>query len=128
MPASSIVLTKPAPSGGVEKIKYIPFSFNGVLPDTSTVAQLIIPDPDLVLQTSGHIAKSIIAPAGDDAVIDITKNGAVIGDITFADGSSTGTITVTTAVSFVAGDILSLSTNAINGMESPVISLKLEKT
>ncbi len=59
------------------------------------------------------------APTGGDDVYTIRKNGSSVGTITFADGSTTATISFTTATSWAVGDRIDIVAAAtLNGSEN----------
>lgn len=60
---------------------------------------------------SGSVARCD-AGAAQNATCEITKNGAVIGTLTFPSGSNYGSFNVSVATSFAAGDILSVKAPA----------------
>lgn len=70
---------------------------------------LFVSDVAWSLGTSGPgVAKSSVA-ATASTVLALTKNGVQIGTVTFGAGSATGTVAVSTAQTFVAGDTLGIN-------------------
>lgn len=64
-----------------------------------------------------------------DFILDIQKNGTVVGTITFAADASSPVFSVASDVDFVAGDRLALVVNAANpGIRNFAITLKLQRT
>ncbi len=77
-----------------------------------------------ILSTAGHLAKCEVA-ADATVVYPIKKNGTTVGNATFTSGSTTGTVTITSDVSLVPGDILQVyapsTTNTV--IENVVITI-----
>ena len=108
---------------------YLPFSFNGVLPDSTVVARFVVPRNITFAASAENVANVEVAPSGGAGVIEMYKNGTVlIGTITFGDASTVGVFVVNGTTSFVAGDRIELQTVAVNNMGAPTITLRLTKS
>lgn len=71
----------------------------------------------------GSFARVNVAP-GVPYVLDVTKNGASVGTINFAAAATTGTFTIASPVSLIAGDVLRIvSTTTDGSFEDVLITL-----
>ena len=87
----------------------IGFNFLGLMTDGALLAQYVVATPfTLPVSLTGSQGFALVAPTDADVDIDIQKNGSSIGTLTFADTTGTFSAAFASAVSFAAGDRLSL--------------------
>jgi hypothetical protein len=63
---------------------------------------------------TGSVGSCSVAPSGGAASVPIKKNGSSVGSLNFANGATTGTFTFASAVTFVAGDVISIEAPAVH--------------
>jgi hypothetical protein len=107
---------------------FIPMSFAGVLPDATQTAQFVIPGA-YTINTAGHPnVVCVIAPSGGPASFTIKRNGTQIGTVEILDGATQGTVTISTTVTLVANDILTIDTVVQNGASDVSFTLSIART
>lgn len=89
-----------------------PFDVHAFYPGKPTASALVLRVPlaravSFPANFSGAYGRASAAATGS-TVFDVQKNGASIGSMTFAAGATTATFSTSGAVSFAAGDILSV--------------------
>lgn len=72
----------------------------------ATLLQLVAPR-SLTIPTSGHQVRCAVAPAANWTAT-IYKNGTSVGTITISAGQTTGSVSIASSVSLVAGDTLTI--------------------
>jgi hypothetical protein len=84
-------------------------SWSGTLPASQVL--LRYPFPRAVTFPAGLISSQAVslAPATGTTTLTLAKNGTPIGTINFAAAATSGTFTLSSLVSFVAGDLLTLT-------------------
>jgi hypothetical protein len=71
------------------------------------------------LASSGSVAACLTAPTGNTD-FDVQKNGVSIGTIAFTNAGTSGTVTITVATAFAAGDLLTVvAPAALNSISTP---------
>jgi len=74
---------------------------------SALVLQFVAPRPfTLPINLSGSVGYAGAAPADDDKVLDIQKNGSTVGAMTFANGSNTAVFSMPSQINFAPGDRL----------------------
>ncbi|SDH74071.1 hypothetical protein [Roseospirillum parvum] len=82
--------------------------FDGAPSASQTVFRVALTDAtDLPADLAGSVFRAGTAPSGGDDVYDVQVAGASIGSVTFADGATSGTASVT-ATACAAGDVVAL--------------------
>lgn len=95
------------PSGIGSNIPYdIGFFAEGVLTTSEVVARFVCPRALSLASGASGVAICGVAPTGATAVMTLTKNGSSFGTVTYATGSTVGTVSITDATSFAIGDII----------------------
>lgn len=82
--------------------------YPGLLPSSATLMQFVSPDPWTLPAACAGSQGSAGTAATGSVTINIQKNGTNQGTVNFAAAATTATFTLASAVSFVAGDRLTL--------------------
>lgn len=102
------------------------FSFNGLLPDNTVVAQTLMGQQCFLRASEpGNVRAATAATAA--TVIDILKNGVVVGSINFAAGAQVGVFNVPNDVTFSASNTLGLQTQTQNGLGGLFVTLIFDR-
>ena len=112
---------------------FIPLSFSGVLPDSTIVAQYVVAtDSAFASPADQPIGTASVASNdatnGNAAVLNIMKNGSFVGFITFADGATTGTISVQTTATFAKNDVITIETATQFGLSDVAFTIIMKRT
>ena len=81
----------------------------------------------LPINLTGSLAGALTA-ATASTTLNIQKNGTTIGTIIFAAAGTVGTFTFTTAITFVAGDVLSVIAPSVPDSTLALLNLTLTGT
>jgi hypothetical protein len=102
--------------------------FPGVPTASQVMGRIIVPRAiTLPASLTGSFGSSIVAATGA-TTLTLAKNGVSIGSINFAAGSTTATFTFASAVSFAAGNILTLTNQSPADASLANVSLTLAAT
>ncbi len=102
--------------------------FPGIPTASQVMGRIIVPRAiTLPAGLTGSYASSI-STATASTTLTLAKNGASIGTVNFAAGASTGTFTFASAVSFAAGNLLTLTNQAPADATLANVSLTLAAT
>ena len=102
--------------------------FPGVPTNNQVMGRIIIPRAiTLPASLTGSYASSIVAATGA-TTLTIAKNGSSIGTVNFGAGSASATFTFASAVSFVAGNILTLTNQSTADATLAGVSVTLAAT
>lgn len=106
-PAFRALVAADLPSGFGSSIPYdIGFFAEGTLTTSEVIARFVCPRALSLASGASGVAICGVAPTGATAVVTLTKNGSSIGTVTYATGSTTGTVSITGSTSFAIGDII----------------------
>lgn len=102
----------------------VSFSTTGTPDPEALLSRFLSPGTfALPVDLEGSSAYCTAAPVGGDVVFTIARNGASVGNLTFADGSQTGAFTFASSVGFAAGDRLEVFAPAVlRGIEDVTIT------
>jgi hypothetical protein len=133
LPSDGDMLTFDSTNGWQPTTKYreIPVSFTGVLPDATTITNVMLTSAYSVATesttgTGSHRGRSQIAPSGGDATLILKKNGlTTFCTITVVDGTNV-CLFDTTSETFTAGDYIEVTTVGMNSSSDLFFSLKLK--
>jgi hypothetical protein len=102
--------------------------FPGVPTASQVMGRIIVPRAiTLPASLTGSYGSSIVAATGS-TTLTLAKNGVSIGSVNFAAGASTATFTFASAVSFAAGNILTLTNQSPADASLANVSLTLAAT
>lgn len=102
-------------------------SFNGVLPDNTTVASYIATRAGVFRAADTHPAAALVG-TGDGANLAVYVNGTLVANIAYGLGTTTGTITFLSDTVVAVGDTIRIDTVDQNGLSDVYLTLRLELT
>lgn len=102
-------------------------SFEGVLPDNTRVASVVVSRDCVIRAADTHPARNVGAPTGA-ASFQLKRDGTDIGTVDYASGQLSGIGTFAQDEVFTEGATLEIHTLTMNGMVDPYFTIKMEIT